>query len=113
MAILVNLVKGYVLLDENLDQIGLIPGSQTINTDCSSSPICLIVTVSSYAFNAQEADGIFSLTLDARNVGGGGGTVGDFCDVPAGPQEDNTVGGCGTSPNCSFSQKSRNLCEVF
>ncbi|WP_299675615.1 PKD-like domain-containing protein, partial [uncultured Dokdonia sp.] len=97
--------EGLRVLDENLNEIGLIPGDQSgINTDCSEGPICLTVTVSSCAFNAQAADGIFSLTLDARNVGGAGGTVGDFCNVPAGPQEDATPGGCGASPNCSFSQ---------
>ena len=103
--------EGLRILDENLNLLGVIPGDQSgANTDCSEGPICLTVTISSCAFNEQaradlaSSDGVFSLTLDARNVGGAGGTVGDFCNVPPGPQADSTPGGC-PGPNCAeFSQ---------
>ncbi len=91
-----------IILDENLNEVGRIPGQGSLAFDCTAGPICQVVSISSCAFNAQTADGVFSLTLytDGANSGN---TVGDFCDVPPGPQTDETPAGC-TGDCLTYSQ---------
>ncbi|WP_379952735.1 gliding motility-associated C-terminal domain-containing protein [Dokdonia sp. R78006] len=90
------------ILDEDLNQVGIIPGQGNISFDCTSGPVCEVITITSCAFNAQTADGVFSLTLYTDGAASGN-TVGDFCNVPAGPQPDITPAGC-TGDCLTYSQ---------
>ncbi|TVZ24042.1 putative repeat protein (TIGR01451 family)/gliding motility-associated-like protein [Dokdonia sp. Hel_I_63] len=90
------------ILDEDLNQVGIIPGQGNISFDCTSGPVCEVITITSCAFNAQTADGVFSLTLYTDGAASGN-TVGDFCNVPPGPQQDITPAGC-TGDCLTYSQ---------
>ena len=90
------------VLDENLNEIGSIPGAPQNSSafDCTNEPICTIITVPPCSFNDQGTDGIFELSL-YTNGDISGNSVGDFCDMAAGPQGDGDEGSCTSDPFCS------------
>lgn len=83
------------IYDENLNEIGNIPGHPSNSTafDCTPAPICTIISLPPCIYNENVSDGIFSIIL-YTNGDVGGNSVGDFCDLPSGPQNDGDAASC-------------------
>lgn len=83
------------IYDELFNEIGLVDGLTGTQFDCTAGPACSQVTISSCAFNDQAVDGIWELTF-YTNGNASGNTVGDFCNLPSGPQTDAGADVCGS-----------------
>ena len=91
------------IYDELSNEIGQIPGLTGAQFDCTAGPACTQVTISSCAYNDQAVDGIWELTL-YTNGQIGGNSIGDFCNVPAGPQPDENGDVCAAGVCATYTQ---------